>query len=81
MHMYGTYEYGTEMHHCLHGTANRRLAEEDGLKVYLCNTCHRLLHDKGLYDKDLQKMAQEKWMAYYGKTEDEFRKRYGKSYM
>lgn len=37
-----------EEHHCIHGTANRRLSERWGLKVYLCPAHHRHLHD----DKD-----------------------------
>lgn len=72
---------GTEEHHCIHGFANRRLADEDGLTVRLCHTCHRLLHDKGYHDKDLQQMAQTSWMEYYNKSEKEFIDRYGKSYL
>lgn len=30
-----------EEHHVMHGTANRRLAEHYGLKVYLCPWHHR----------------------------------------
>jgi len=29
-----------ESHHCIAGTANRRLSEKYGLKVWLCNDCH-----------------------------------------
>lgn len=35
-----------EEHHCIHGTANRRLSERWGLKVYLCPAHHRRLHDR-----------------------------------
>ena len=67
-----------QLHHCLHGTANRKLADEDGLTVPLCVKCHTDLHDHGYYDKDLQMRAMWKWCSYYGRTPDEFRQRYGK---
>ena len=73
--------YATETHHCLHGTANRKLADKDGLTVRLCRTCHMNLHDKGWYDIDLKKLAQQRWMEYYERSVDEFRERYGKSYL
>ncbi len=34
-----------EEHHAIHGTANRRLSERWGLKVYLCPAHHRRIHD------------------------------------
>lgn len=71
----------TEWHHCLHGTANRKLADKDGLTVMLCHTCHMNLHDKGTFDKELQKIAQEKWMRYNNASIEDFIKRYGKSYL
>lgn len=74
-------QYATECHHALHGTANRKLADKDGLTVMLCHTCHMNLHDKGNFDKELQRVAQVKWMEHYGKSEDDFRQRYGKSYL
>ena len=70
-----------EVHHCMHGTANRRLAEADGLKVTLCPDCHRKLHDKGLGDKYLQETAEEAWLKYYGKTIKDWIARYGKNYL
>lgn len=73
--------YASETHHCIHGFANRRIADRDGLTVRLCHQCHANLHDKGWYDKDLQKLAQVRWMEYYERSIDEFRKRYGKSYL
>lgn len=75
-----TYKY-LEEHHFIHGVANRRLAEADGLKAFLCKYHHQALHDKGEHDKELQKEAQIRYMEYYGKSEDEFRSRYGKSYL
>ena len=72
---------GTDEHHVLHGTANRKLAEADGLKVFLCRYHHSLLHDKGYFDKDLQKEAQQKWQEHYGKTREDFINRYGKNYL
>lgn len=73
----------TEIHHALHGTANRKKSDQDGLTVHLCSLHHRLLHDspewRG-YDRELQKTAQLAWMEHYGTLED-FRKRYGKSYL
>ena len=74
-------QYATDLHHCIHGTANRKLADKDGLTVMLCHTCHMNLHDKGNFDRELQRIAQVRWMEYYEKSEDEFRKRFGKSYL
>ncbi|QHJ73785.1 hypothetical protein [Butyrivibrio virus Ceridwen] len=69
----------TDLHHCWHGYANRKLADRDGLTVMLCRKCHMYLHDKGKFDKELQKAAEERWIEHNQKTEDDFRKRYGKS--
>ena len=69
-----------ECHHMIHGTANRKLADADGLTVMLCHTCHANLHDKGWHDRDLQKIAETAWCKHYGKTKEDFIKRYGKSY-
>lgn len=74
-------QFATDTHHCCHGNANRKLADQDGLTVRLCHRCHMNLHDKGNFDRELQRIAQARWMEYYGKSEDEFRLRYGKSYL
>lgn len=73
--------YGLETHHCIHGTGRRRLADQDGLTVKLCHVCHANLHDHGFYDRDLQAIAQRAYMRHYHKTVDDFRVRYGKSYI
>lgn len=71
--------YATETHHCIHGYGRRKLADE--LTVRLCHSCHANLHDHGSFDRELQRIAQARWMEYYGKSEDDFRLRYGKSYL
>ena len=68
-----------QVHHCISGTANRRLADKDGLTVYLCGECHRKLHDKGMCEHYVKAVAQTAWERHYGTTE-EFIKRYGKNY-
>lgn len=68
-----------ELHHCLHGTANRAVAEREELGCWLCGVHHDLLHDK---DNDLdlfikeqaqkawekQKGSREQWIALFGKN-------------
>jgi len=71
---------GLQKHHVLHGTARRRLADEDGLTVYLCRIHHTRLHDAGEFDRELEEIGQRAWEGRYGSRED-FIKRYGKSYL
>lgn len=69
-----------QLHHCLRGTANRKLADQDGMTVWLCVDCHTNLHQRGWHDLELKRIAESVWIKHYG-TEEEFRKRYGKSYL
>ncbi len=55
----------TEVHHCLHGSY-RKQADIYGLTVHLCRDCHAALHDRGTYDKELQRLAQEAFEDQYG---------------
>ena len=68
-------------HHCIGGTARRKLAEKDGLYVRLCLTCHQNLHDHNEQELRMHQVAQKAWMEHYGKSEDDWRKRYIKSYL
>ena len=87
---YGCYVCGNtsyvESHHVFYGTRNRNKSEKDGLKVNLCYDHHRGTYgihgrEGHALDEVLKKEAQKTWMEYYGKTEDEFRARYGKNYL
>ena len=70
-----------EEHHVMHGTANRRLSEHYGLKVYLCPYHHRTgpeaVHTSSQTDLLLKQAAQRafkkkyshgKWMEIFGKN-------------
>ena len=70
----------TEKHHLMSGTANRRLAEEDGLFIYLCPMCHQIVHMDRKVNWTTKAFAEKVWRDYYGKSKEEFIKRYGKSF-
>lgn len=70
-----------EEHHVMHGTANRKLSEHYGLKVYLCPYHHRIgpqaPHTNHDIDRLLQWQAQrvferkyshEEWMEVFGRN-------------
>jgi len=71
-------ERNLEAHHCMHGTANRRLAEKYNLIVPLCRSCHSELHDRNTeLDRHIMQLAQiefeknfsyELWMQVFKKN-------------
>lgn len=73
---------GLELHHCWHGTANRKLADEDGLVVPLCNNCHhKRLHDNPnkTLDHNLMKIAEQAWLDHNNAEISDFIRRYGEN--
>lgn len=70
---------GLDVHHCI-GGSNRKNADKYGLTVYLCRECHRKLHDKGLYRKELQIYAQRVFERDTGTRED-FMRIFGRNYI
>lgn len=73
------------LHHVVYGK-NRKKADKDGLTVYLCYEHHEGtygVHGKYGHELDmkLKQIAQKKWQDYYKKTEEDFIKRYRKSYI
>ena len=74
-----------EVHHCIFGTGKRKKADEDGLTVKLCHTCHQAIHSPtNNFDRTIQeslkKVAQRRWEDKYGSRAD-FVKRYGRNYL
>lgn len=75
-----------ERHEVFFGRAYRNKCIKDGLIVFLTEEDHR--GKNGVHGKDgdkfnryLKKKAQIAWMDYYKKTNEDFIKRYGKSYL
>lgn len=77
----GIMNRGSDVHHCVFGTAKRKLADEDGLTVHLCHIHHMRLHQLGDYQRELQELAQQTWQDHYGRTTDDWIRRYGKNYL
>lgn len=65
------------VHHTLHGSY-RKMADKYGLTVYLCPECHRDLHDKGTFDRELQEIGQRYFEEQYG--HEEFMRVFGKNF-
>ena len=76
-------------HHAWHGTANRKLADKDGLTVRICPRCHAMIHDKGRegrqMDLKLMMVAESAWLLKNNHTDNPldsiptFIARYGKN--
>lgn len=69
-------------HHVFHGTANRKLADQDGYWVPLCQEHHTGrtgVHFSRNFDIALKQMAQRHFEESH--TRQDFIGRYGKSYL
>ena len=73
-------------HHLIFGTGNRELCDKDGLTVPVCHDCHNMgnissrVHDNPMAEKLSKMLGQAIFEASIGSRE-EFRQRYGKSYL
>lgn len=84
-----------DVHHIFEGTANRRISEQEGLKIYLCRDCHHNLHCNNSPEwehirKHLKAESEATWIVEYEENHpeknifevvDEFRRLFGKSYL
>lgn len=72
-------------HEAFFGVRNRQKSIEDGLMFYLCGRHHNQSNEGVHFDKKLniklKQIAEWTWIEHYGKTEDDFRQRYGRSYL
>ena len=73
---------GSHRHEVFFGTSNRKISIEDGLVVFLKPELHNMsnkgVHFNREFDLMLKRQAVKIWCEYYNKTEEDFRKRYGK---
>jgi uncharacterized protein YlaI len=68
-----------ECHHFIHGTANRKLADEHGLYAYLCRDCHNKVHTDAELDLQLKIIAQLAFERKVGR--EQFMKVFGRSWI
>lgn len=74
--------YGLELHHCLFGSGKRKLADEDGLTVWLCHRCHKALHEsRPELARELKEKAEMAWIAHGDSDIEGFIERYGMNYL
>lgn len=70
-------------HHIIYGTANRRLSEKYGLKVWLCGKHHNLsnegVHFNRELDLRLKQLAQKRFKEEY--PNEDFLKIFGRNYV
>ena len=73
-------------HHLIFGTAGRELAEKDGLKGQICNKWHNMgrvterIHGNPMAERLSKMLGQAIYESKIG-TREQFRKRYGISYL
>lgn len=67
-----------EVHHVIHGTANRQNSEKYGLKVPLCRKCHETVHSDIREDNILKGIGQTVFEHRY--PELNFIEIFGKNY-
>jgi hypothetical protein len=71
-------------HHLIFGTGLRQLADQDGLTIPLCNSCHNMgkdcIHGNHIAEALSKIIGQLQFEAEKG-TREEFRARYGRSYL
>lgn len=76
---------GLHRHEIFYGIKNRKKSIEDGLVIYLTPEMHNMskegIHFNKEFDSAAKEIAQMTWMNYYGKTIDDFIKRYGRNYL
>ena len=80
------FRYDSECHrHEVFFGKNRKKSIEDGLIVFLRPQDHNMseygVHFNLGFDKELKQEGQRIWQEHYGKSTEEFIKRYGKNYL
>ena len=74
--------YGTEIHHILFGTANRKLSDKYGLVIGLCCEHHRGrtgVHQNRELDLTMKRVAQREFIKTY--QNEDFLAVFGRNYL
>lgn len=73
------------VHHLIFGMAKRDLADQDGLTMPMCNSCHNMgryrLHDNPMAESLSKMLGQAIWEGNNNHDRERFIKRYGKSWL
>ena len=76
---------GSHRHEIFYGYGNRQKSIEDGLVIFLRPEDHNMgdngIHANREFDLYAKKKAQLRWMEFYGKTVEQFIKRYGRNWL
>lgn len=74
--------FGLDEHH-VYPASNRKKSEHYGLKVYICHDkCHlNGVHKNAELNNALKRQVQQIAMEHYGWTIEQFREKFGKSWM
>lgn len=67
-------------HHIYNGPL-RDKSDEDGLVVFVHRICHTWLHNHPKSNRNIKARVQKIWQEYYGKSEEDFIKRFKKNYI
>ena len=83
--MWANYRFTNSHKHHIFGGAYRKKADEDGLVIFLTPQMHNMsnegIHFNKWFDTYAKKEGQRRYMEYYGKTKEDFIKRYGHNYL
>lgn len=73
------------LHHCIPGTATRKLCDKYGLTIWLRADWHNMsdygVHSNRAFDLDIRRMAQQKAMEHYGWDLNQWIEIFGKNYL
>ncbi len=82
---WSTTRFPNSHRHEIFGGANRHKSIEDGLVIFLTPEDHNMgdngIHKNREFDLYAKRKAQIRWMEFYGKTVEQFRKRYGRNWL
>jgi hypothetical protein len=70
-------------HHVYFGTANRKMSERYGMKVWLCPYCHTIGKNSVHHNRDVDLKLKQEYQTLFEKTHsrEEFMRTFGRNYL